>query len=129
MKKFTTGFIACLLLANSFPALADRGDRHFRHDRHYDKHARHFGKHAPPYRHQYQGHGHGPALGALGLGLAVGGVMLALEAPRPPQVVVVQPAPLPVRPPERMWYFCESAQAYYPYVQSCFEGWRAVQAN
>jgi hypothetical protein len=130
MKKLTTGLIACLLLANSFPALADRGDRHFRpdrHDRHFDQRARHFDKHARPYR--YQHYGHGPALGALGLSLAVGGVMLALEAPRAPRVVVVQPVPLPVRPPERMWYFCESAQAYYPYVQSCFEGWRAVQAN
>ena len=124
-----SGLIACLLLANAVPALADRGERHFRpdrHDRHFDQRARHFDKHARP--HHYQHYGHGPAFGPLGLGLAVGGVMLALEAPRPPRVVVVQPAPLPMHPPERLWYYCESAQTYYPYVQFCEEGWRAVPA-
>jgi hypothetical protein len=126
MKKLITGFIACLLLTPSVPALADRGERHFRsdrYDRHYDRHPRH-NKH---FERNHQ-RGDGPTWGALGLGLAVGGVMLAIESPRPPRVVVVPAAPPPVRPAERMWYFCESAQTYYPYVQSCFEGWRAVPA-
>lgn len=124
MKKLTTGLIACLLLAPAVPALADREERHFRsdrHERHYDRHPRH-NKHFERNHHR----DYGPAWGALGLGLAVGGVMLALEAPRPPRVVVVPAAPPPVRPPDRTWYYCESAQTYYPYVQSCFEGWRAV---
>lgn len=36
--------------------------------------------------------------------------------------VYVQPAP----PPPVSWYYCEAAQAYYPYVQQCPGGWRAV---
>jgi len=28
-----------------------------------------------------------------------------------------------------MWYYCESARAYYPYVPECKEGWRPVPAN
>ncbi|MDO9243877.1 MAG: hypothetical protein Q8J67_08445 [Rhodocyclaceae bacterium] len=126
MKRLTTGLLACLLLTPSVPALADRGERHFRSDRHernYDRHPRH-----NKYFERHHHHGYAPAWGALGLGLAVGGVMLALEAPRPPRVVVVPAAPPVVRSPDRMWYYCESAQTYYPYVQSCFEGWRAVPA-
>ncbi|MDI6747536.1 MAG: hypothetical protein QMD17_10350 [Rhodocyclaceae bacterium] len=132
MKILTTGFIACLLLATSVPALADRGERHFRpdrHDRHFNKQIRHFHKHDRHIdkhaRYYYQPHhGHGPNLGGLGIGLAVGSVMLALEAPRPPRVVVV--AAPPVRPPVQMWHYCESSRTYYPYVQYCPEGWRAV---
>ncbi|MBA3033830.1 MAG: hypothetical protein KKF85_11505 [Gammaproteobacteria bacterium] len=127
MKKLTTGLIACLLLANSVPALADRGERHFRadrHDRHFDNRPRYYGKQPHHYRHDH----HGSALGVLGLGLAVGGVMLALEAPRPPRVVMVPAAPPPPRPSDHTWYYCESAQTYYPYVQFCHEGWRAVPA-
>jgi len=126
MKKLTTGFIACLLSATSVPALADRGERHFRSDgyeRHYDRHPRH-GKH---FERNHQ-HSYGPAWGALGLGLAVGGIMLAIETPRPPPVVVMPMAPPVVRPPQPLWYYCQSYQAYYPYVQQCPEGWRAVPA-
>ena len=27
------------------------------------------------------------------------------------------------------WYYCDSAKAYYPYVQECKEGWRPVAAT
>jgi hypothetical protein len=27
------------------------------------------------------------------------------------------------------WYYCDSAKAYYPYVQQCREGWRPVAAT
>jgi hypothetical protein len=33
-----------------------------------------------------------------------------------------QPAPSPV------WYYCDNPQGYYPYVQSCYSGWRQVPA-
>jgi hypothetical protein len=39
-----------------------------------------------------------------------------------PPPVVVQPSPLP----PQYWYWCDSAQAYYPYVAQCPSGWRAV---
>ncbi|HZQ74094.1 MAG TPA: Spy/CpxP family protein refolding chaperone [Burkholderiales bacterium] len=31
--------------------------------------------------------------------------------------------------PAGTWYYCDSAKTYYPYVQSCAEGWRAVAAT
>ncbi len=38
--------------------------------------------------------------------------------------VVVQPAPAP--PAQAYWYYCQSAGAYYPYVQDCPGGWMQV---
>jgi len=53
--------------------------------------------------------------------------------PYPPVVVApppvyVQPSPPVVAapPPPQYWYWCDSAQAYYPYVAQCPSGWRAV---
>ena len=51
----------------------------------------------------------------------------------PPPVVVQEP-PVYVQPPvvsqgpleEGYWYYCGSAQAYYPNVQSCADGWVKV---
>jgi uncharacterized protein DUF6515 len=31
-------------------------------------------------------------------------------------------------PPPGTWHYCESARTYYPYVESCPEGWRRVPA-
>jgi|GEM_PF-769479 len=50
----------------------------------------------------------------------------------PPPVVVQQEAPitLPNLPPApQSWYYCDSAKAYYPYAQSCPEGWRSIPAT
>jgi hypothetical protein len=51
---------------------------------------------------------------------------------RPMRPIMVQPAP-PVVYIERgvpssqpLWYFCDSAQGYYPYVKQCTSPWRAV---
>ncbi len=113
MKKLITGLLASVLLVNSLPALADRnGPR-----------GHYYGP--PPPRHQHYDRYRGPGPLAWGLaGLAVGTVLYSIATP--PVVaapVVVVPAP---RPPGRMAYFCESYQAYYPNVQYCPEGWRAV---
>jgi len=45
----------------------------------------------------------------------------------PPQVVV-EPAPVIVgdQPPQSYWYYCPSAQAYYPTVPTCPEAWIKV---
>ena len=47
-----------------------------------------------------------------------------------PSPVVVAPAPrvyvAPAPPPPTYWYYCDAAQAYYPYVQQCPGGWRQV---
>jgi len=49
--------------------------------------------------------------------------------PSPPAVVqqppvYVEPAPPPEEP--QYWYYCQDAQAYYPYVQQCPKGWMKV---
>jgi hypothetical protein len=47
-----------------------------------------------------------------------------------PPPVYVQPAPpvavAPPPSPPQYWYYCDSAQAYYPYVPQCPGGWRPV---
>ena len=62
----------------------------------------------------------------------------------PPPPVVVQPSPpvqyveqgqQPVADPGApaqqpgMWYYCDSAKAYYPYVKQCAGAWRPVPAT
>ncbi len=38
------------------------------------------------------------------------------------------PSVAAVPPPPQVWYFCPEANAYYPYVKSCANGWQAVPA-
>jgi len=49
-------------------------------------------------------------------------------APAPPaaQPPVAQGTP---SGPPRLWYYCDSAKSYYPYVPTCPSGWRPVPAN
>ena len=47
----------------------------------------------------------------------------------PLQTVVVQPQPpqtIAPQPAQQLWYYCDSAKGYYPYVATCPSGWRAV---
>ena len=39
---------------------------------------------------------------------------------QPPPQASVQP------PPSASWYYCDNPRGYYPYVQQCPGGWRAV---
>lgn len=51
---------------------------------------------------------------------------------RPSVVVLNPPEPAPVitpQPVQQVWYYCDAAGAYYPYVPSCPSGWRAVPAE
>jgi hypothetical protein len=41
----------------------------------------------------------------------------------PPSAVAEAPPP---QPSPQYWYYCPSANGYYPYVMSCPEGWTAV---
>lgn len=50
----------------------------------------------------------------------------------PTQTIVVQPSPpqtIAPQPAQQLWYFCASANGYYPYVPSCPGGWQAVPAT
>jgi Family of unknown function (DUF6515) len=46
----------------------------------------------------------------------------------PPQAPPPQAAPAPQAAPGT-WYYCESAKAYYPYVNECKEAWKQVPAT
>lgn len=47
----------------------------------------------------------------------------------PPYVVATPPATtVAPQQPAPVWYYCESQKAYYPYVNSCAEGWKEVPA-
>lgn len=52
-------------------------------------------------------------------------------APQRPVIIEQHSDPVLVVPPQaaQNWYYCDSARAYYPHVQSCPEGWRAVPAT
>jgi len=43
----------------------------------------------------------------------------------PPPVIMQQPPayPAPPAPPQSYWYYCQSAKAYYPSVETCAEAW------
>ena len=46
-----------------------------------------------------------------------------------PPVVIKQQPPVYIEPEEQesgYWYYCQEAQAYYPYVKSCPGGWMKV---
>jgi hypothetical protein len=81
---------------------------------------------------------HGRHDGRIGWWWVVGTIWYFYPAPiypypnpyEPPPVALVSP-PLvgaPPPPPAQHWYYCDSAQRYYPYVATCPEGWRAVPA-
>jgi len=46
-------------------------------------------------------------------------------APPPPGSAT----PAPVTAPAQSWFYCKSTKGYYPYVQSCPEGWTTVPAT
>ena len=48
------------------------------------------------------------------------------EVVAPPPVAA---APAPGAPAPAVWYYCDSAKGYYPYVNQCPEGWRSVPAT
>jgi hypothetical protein len=54
-------------------------------------------------------------------------------APQSPPVYVEKgqpaPAPAPQAPQAAVWYYCPSANGYYPYVQHCPNGWQTVAAH
>ena len=121
-----------VLAATALPASADR-DRHEGHWRGGD--IRHFERHdLPVWRGGYWHHGRHD--GRLGWWWIVGGLWYFYPAPVypypdpyiPPVVVTPAPAPAPAAPTAQVWYYCDAARGYYPYVPSCPGGWRTVPA-
>lgn len=44
----------------------------------------------------------------------------------PPTVYIERGMPQSLAQSEAVWYYCRSAQAYYPYVKDCPGGWERV---
>jgi len=123
MKTFKALLIAILVAVSAMsisPAYADRG---------------------------HEGHWSGGCwgCGAWILGAAIATDIAITQAQQPvyvaPTPIYVQPAPqtvyiqapppayAPAQPQVQAWYFCKSANGYYPYVTICPEGWQAVPAQ
>jgi len=51
---------------------------------------------------------------------------LVQSQPVPPPAQLQQEAPQAGPQPGNMWYFCDEAKAYYPYVKTCPAGWQQV---
>jgi hypothetical protein len=123
MKRTFATLLAGLLLATAQPTLALARDNHHR-DRDRQPHGwqNHDRGHE---RQRHQRHdGYSSALGWGLAGLALGGIVFSAGTPTPPVII----APTPVRPPGSIWYYCDTYAAYYPYVDQCPGGWRAVPA-
>lgn len=76
------------------------------------------------------------------VGVFIGGPLWPWYYPLPPSYYYYPPVvTVPVAPPQppvyierqsetppaqSYWYYCNSSQAYYPYVQQCPEGWQRV---
>ena len=141
MKQIMTGIVAGVLLATALPAVAEHGVGHWAgHDIH------HFGER--DFGVWRGGHWyHGPHGGQLGWWWVAAGVWYFYPAPiypypdpyipsitvinpQPPVVVAPQTeAPAQPQPAAQLWYYCDSAKGYYPYVANCQSGWRTVPAQ
>jgi hypothetical protein len=56
-------------------------------------------------------------------GVVIGAAPVVVSPPSP-QPPVLQSQPLP-----SVWYFCEPANAYYPYIAECPSGWKTIPAT
>lgn len=131
--KSTT--VALLAVAIAGSALADGPRGHYPHGQHRGHH--NHGRH-------HDSNWVAPLL-FLGLAGAVIGAAASQQPSAPPPPVIsyvpppvtyVQPDPVYVAPPVTLappppqpapaWYFCRSSGQYYPYTQSCPEGWQQV---
>lgn len=66
--------------------------------------------------------------GVWGPGVAVVSSPQVVMVPSEPRVFVERDGPAaPAVQPQQWWYWCQSAQGYYPYVSTCSEGWRRVE--
>jgi len=100
--------IAMLLVSSTVPGHADRGG------------------------HGYRSHGHrgfhrsGGVRVFISPGLVVPFGSYWGPYPEPPVVVAPAPRVYVESSPPTYWYYCDAAQAYYPYVQQCPGEWRQV---
>jgi hypothetical protein len=130
MRRWWVGCcLAVLLVISTAPGYADR-DGHGSKGHGYRSHGHRSHGHSGHghRRHGHRGHGHSGVRVFINPGFVVPfGSYWESYAPPPVMVapsprVYVEPAP----PPPQYWYYCDVAQAYYPYVQQCPSEWRQV---
>ncbi len=141
--------ILALLAIAPLPAFADRHEEERHFDGRHDEGRRFEGRHDEGRRwhgeiREFHAHDlprwrggqwrHGVHEGHLGWWWIVGGVwyfypqpIYPYPDPYTPPIVVIQQPPPPTQ--GSYWYYCDSANAYYPYVPSCPSGWRMVPAS
>lgn len=124
MKKYVVRMTIVSMLAISLPAFAEHGGGHG----------------GGVEIHRGGEWAHGSHDGLFGWGLAIVGLAYIFSTQTDkysstPPVVIVNQQP-PAAPPQAtaqpatpLWYYCDSAKAYYPYVPSCPEAWRVVPAQ
>lgn len=149
MKQIVSGLLVSALLVSSLPVFADQGERQWRGGGRWEGREIHrFGERdlhiwrGGHWRHGYHG-------GRLGWWWVAAGVWYFYPQPvypypdpyTPPVAVIAQPpvvvqpaaaaAPATAQPQQsaQLWYYCDSAKGYYPYVPNCAEGWRPVPAQ
>jgi hypothetical protein len=132
VKKLGTGALLAAALILAVPVIAEArpGGGHG---------GGHGAKHGGGYRGGHghsHGHRHGyyrPYYGYGAAALFVGAAYYAYPRyypapvyyePAPAPVYVEQPQVAPQTP--AYWYYCQSAQGYYPQVQNCPDGWQRV---
>jgi hypothetical protein len=148
MKHTSSGLLLGVLMAISLPALAEHRDRFgdSRRDGHWQGRDIHrFAEHdLGTWRGGHWRHGHHG--GRMGWWWVAAGIWYFYPEPvypypdpymppvtvinQQPQVVAPQPsAPIQPQQTPQVWYYCDSAKSYYPYVPSCPEGWKTVPAH
>jgi len=147
MKQIISGIMVGVLLVISFPALAEHREG-FRGGHWEGREIHRFGERDLGI--WQRGHWyHGRHGGQFGWWWLAAGVWYFYPAPvypypdpyMPPVTVINEQPPVVVAPQTnepaqaqphqapQSWYYCNSAQGYYPYVPSCPEGWRTVPAT
>jgi hypothetical protein len=114
--------IAVLLVISTAPGYADRdGHGSKGHGYRSHGHSRHWHR-----GHGHRRHGHSGVRVVISPGLVVPFGSSWGPYPEPPVVVAPPPRVYVESSPPTYWYYCDTAQAYYPYVQQCPGEWRQV---
>jgi hypothetical protein len=112
----TLVILAVLLWISAVPGHTDRGGHGYK-------------------GHGHKGHGHGGSRVFISPRLVVpfGPYWRPYWEAYPYPPVVIAPSPRvyaqplpPAQLPPVYWYYCDAAQAYYPYIQQCPGAWRPV---
>ena len=133
MKKLTIGFLAAFVLLGSVAWSHAWGEMRrpgFTHHHRPSVHRPAFGHRPFPHRHfrHHDSRHHDSRHHHFVRSRVFVGAGFLFPVLVGPPVVFAPATPVYVQPPPQpaYWYYCESAQTYYPYVQQCPEGWLEV---